>query len=655
MVKPFSLLTEYDIHLFRSGTHCRLYEKMGAHCLEHDGEKGVYFAVWAPAARRLSVIGDFNFWSAGADELYQRQDNSGIWEGFIPRLQAGTKYKFHIESKAGGPPIEKGDPFAFYWENPPRTASVIWESGYDWQDSKWLKNRAAIQKLDQPFSVYELHLGSWKRGQDNNFLTYTELADQLVEYVLEMGYTHVELLPVMEHPFYGSWGYQITGYFAPTARYGKPDEFKYLIDCLHQAGIGVLLDWVPSHFPSDGHGLAFFDGTHLFEHPDPQKGYHPDWKSYIFNYDRAEVRSFLLSSAHFWLDRFHIDGLRVDGVASMLYLDYSRKQGEWKPNEYGGRENVGAVRLLQAFNSAVYRDFPDVVTIAEESTAWPLVTRPVGVGGLGFGMKWMMGWMQDSLKYFKEDPLFRPFHHDKITFSLLYAFSENFVLPFSHDEVVHGKSSLLMKMPGDEWQKFANLRLLFAYMFTHPGAKMHFMGGELGQLREWNHDSSLDWHLLALKPHVGIKQLVKALNQLYRQEPALHQLQFNEKGFEWIDGSDRDNSVLVYCRFSSDKQEKLLIILNLTPVIRHNFRLGLPAEGNYRLLLNTDAAEFGGTGSKYADLVAEPIRHHWKDFSATLDLAPLAVLVFKCISKDETSAKKERTVKHKAAKKTKIQ
>jgi 1,4-alpha-glucan branching enzyme len=617
-----------------------MYEKLGAHCLEVDDEKGVYFAVWAPAARSVSVIGDFNFWLAGADVLFPRQDNSGIWEGFIPRLQTAAKYKYHIESRAGGPPIEKGDPFAFYWENPPRTASVIWEDDYEWQDKGWMAVRGQKQQLDQPFSIYELHLGSWKRGNNNELLTYTELAEQLVDYVATMGYTHVELLPVMEHPFYGSWGYQLTGYFAPTARYGRPDAFKALVDRFHQAGIGVILDWVPSHFPSDGHGLAFFDGTHLYEHPDPQKGYHPDWKSYIFNYDRTEVRSFLLSSAHFWLDRYHIDGLRVDGVASMLYLDYSRQSGEWTPNEHGGRENLGAIQLLQAFNTAVYRDFPDVVTIAEESTAWPLVTRPVSVGGLGFGMKWMMGWMQDSLKYFREDPLFRPFHHDKITFSLLYAFSENFVLPYSHDEVVHGKGAMLMKMPGDEWQKFANLRLLYAYMFTHPGAKMHFMGSEFAQLREWDHESSLDWHLLDLKPHLGIQHLLKALNKIYRSEPALHALQFSDKGFEWIDGSDRDNSVLVYVRLANEGNEKLLVVLNLTPVVRHNFRIGLPADGNYTCILNTDAAIYGGTGSQYANLVAEPVRHHWKDHSTTLDLPPLALLVFKYEA--NTSLAKER-------------
>ncbi len=647
MVKQTTLFTDYDIHLFKAGKHTRLYEKMGAHLMEFEGEKGVYFAVWAPNARRVSVVGDFNFWSPGADDLLTRWDESGIWEGFIPHLEQGTKYKYHIESNAGGPPMEKGDPFALLWESPPKTASVIWDIAYSWKDKNWMKTRGDRQKLDQPFSVYEVHLGSWRRKLEEggrSFL-YTELADELVGYVKHMNYTHVEMLPVMEHPFFGSWGYQITGYFAPSSRFGSPQEFMYLIERFHAEGIGVILDWVPSHFPTDGHGLAFFDGTHLYEHADPKKGYHPDWKSYIFNYDRNEVRSFLLSNAVFWLDKFHIDGLRVDAVASMLYLDYSRNEGEWIPNEFGGRENLGAISLLKEFNEVVYKDFPDIQTIAEESTAWPQVSRPTSGGGLGFGMKWMMGWMHDTLKYFKEDPLFRPFHHDKITFSIMYAFSENFMLPLSHDEVVHGKGSLITKMPGDEWQKFANLRLMFAYMYTHPGTKLNFMGSELAQVREWNHDSSVDWHLLDYAPNKGINELVRDLNILYKTEKALHELQFDEAGFEWIDGSDRTNSVITYLRRAKDPGEQLVIVANLTPVVRHNYRIGVPEEGQYEMLFNSDDHKYWGSGVGNGGLKTEPTRYHWKDNSLVLTLPPLGLLVLKITSKKGLSSKKETKVK----------
>lgn len=631
MVKEFSLFTDYDIHLFRAGKHTRLYEKMGAHLLEHKGEKGVYFAVWAPNARRVGVIGDFNFWTPGADDLHPRRDGSGIWEGFVPSLEKGVKYKYHIESHAGGPAMEKGDPFALLWECPPRTASVVWDNQYNWKDQAWLKTRGKKQQANQPFSLYEVHLGSWRRKleAEGRSFYYTELAVELVNYVKDMGYTHVELLPVMEHPFFGSWGYQITGYYAPSSRFGSPQEFMQLVDAFHAAGIGVILDWVPSHFPSDGHGLAYFDGTHLYEHADPRKGYHPDWKSYIYNYDRPEVRCFLLSNAVFWLDKFHIDGLRVDAVASMLYLDYSRNEGEWIPNEFGGRENLSAITFLKEFNEVVYQDFPDVQTIAEESTAWPLVSRPTSDGGLGFGQKWMMGWMHDTLKYFKEDPLYRPFHHDKITFSIMYAFSENFMLPLSHDEMVHGKGSLITKMPGDEWQKFANLRLMFAYMYTHPGTKLHFMGSELAQVREWNHDSSIDWHLLDYPSHQGVNKLVRDLNHLYKKEKALHELQFEAAGFEWIDGSDRTNSVIAYIRKGKAKSDQLVVIANLTPVVRHNYRIGVPAEGSYEVLLNSDDQQYWGSGVSVDSPITEALRYHWKDNSLVLTLPPLAVLVLK--------------------------
>jgi len=659
MVKQTSLFTDYDVHLFREGKHYRIYEKMGAHLHTFEGAAGVYFAVWAPNAAKVCVIGDFNYWSPGTDALFARWDGSGIWEGFIPGLEQGVNYKYHIETQHGGPAMEKGDPYGFLWESPPKTASVVWDLDYSWSDAGWMKERGKHNSLAAPMSVYEVHLGSWRRNPDEGgrSLYYFELAKELVDYVKEMGYTHVELMPVMEHPFFGSWGYQITGYFAPSSRFGNPQEFMYLIDCLHQAGIGVIFDWVPSHFPTDGHGLAFFDGTHLYEHADPKKGYHPDWKSYIFNYGRNEVRSFLISNALFWLDKYHADGLRVDAVASMLYLDYSREEGEWIPNEFGGRENLEAVSLFKEMNEQAYSAFPDIQTIAEESTDWPMVSRPADSGGLGFGMKWMMGWMHDTLAYFKEDPMFRPFHHDKITLSIMYAFTENFALSFSHDEVVHGKGSMINKMPGNEWQKFANLRLLFGYMFTHPGTKLNFMGAELGQAREWNHDSSLDWHLLDYKLHKGINSLVKDLNHFYRAEPALYELQFQEGGFEWIDGSDRSNSVITYIR--KDKAGKqLLVICNFTPVVRSCYRIGVPEEGVYEEVFNSDKQEYGGSDVRNeGELPAEYFHYQWKDYSLQLTLPPLGMVVLRkrevVTSKNGTTAsgKTEKAVKTTAASK----
>ena len=647
MVKQTSLFSDYDIHLFREGKHYRIYEKMGAHLHTFEDDEGVYFAVWAPNAERVSVVGDFNYWSPGADELFARWDGSGIWEGFIPKLGKGVNYKYHITSRIDGSVFEKGDPYGFLWESPPKTASVIWDLDYDWQDKSWMKGRKAHNSLDAPMSVYEVHLGSWRRNtlEEGRSLYYVELAEELVAYVKEMGYTHVEFMPVMEHPFFGSWGYQITGYFAPSSRFGNPQEFMLLVDRLHQAGIGVILDWVPSHFPTDGHGLAFFDGTHLYEHANPQLGYHPDWKSYIFNYGRNEVRSFLISNALFWLDKYHVDGLRVDAVASMLYLDYSREEGEWVPNQFGGRENLDAISLLKEMNREAYLAFPDIQTIAEESTAWPMVSRPVDLGGLGFGMKWMMGWMHDTLAFFKEDPLFRPFHHDKITFSIMYAFQENFMLPFSHDEVVHGKGSLINKMPGDEWQKFANLRLLFGYMYTHPGSKLNFMGAEIGQSREWNHDSSLDWHLLEYQLHKGLNTLVKDLNHFYRSRKELFELQYAEEGYEWIDGSDRTNSVITYMRRDKDGNA-LLVVCNFTPMVRTSYRIGVPEEGEYEEIFNTDALAYGGSGVKNeGDLVAEYFHYQWRDYSLQLNVPPLGMVVLRL----KTDKPKKAVAKAKAA------
>ncbi len=627
----FSLLTDFDIHLFKSGKHFKLYEKLGAHFCEFGGEKGTYFAVWAPNAKAVSVIGNFNHWESDKSKLNPRWDESGIWEGFFPGLKKGEAYKYAIHSNSGEY-LEKADPFAFYAEIAPKTASITWSTDYQWKDSPWLEKRKKGVGKQRPYSVYEVHAGSWRRKIEdgNRSLSYGELADELVKYVKDMGFTHVEFLPVMEHPFFGSWGYQLTGYFAPTSRYGAPEDFMYLVDKFHEAGIGVILDWVPSHFPGDAHGLFHFDGTHLYEHADPRKGFHPDWSSYIYNYGRPEVRAFLISNALFWLDKFHIDGLRVDAVASMLYLDYSRKAGEWIPNEYGGNENIESISFLKEFNETVYGQFPDVVTIAEESTAWPGVSKPTYLGGLGFGQKWMMGWMHDTLRYFKNDPIHRKYHQNDITFSIMYAFTENFMLPLSHDEVVHGKGSLIGRMPGDEWSRFANLRLMFSYMFTHPGTKLLFMGGEFGQTAEWNHDRSLDWHLTSYDTHKGVMRLIQDLNHLYKTEPALYQLPFEAKGFEWVDYGDRENSVIVFMRKGENPEDNLVISFNFTPQPRHLYRVGVPARGSWKEIFNSDDLKYAGSGLiNQALMNTSPVKYHGKDFSVTYTLSPLAVSVLK--------------------------
>ena len=592
-----SLSSDDDLHWFNEGTHARLYEKLGAHTGVVDGRPGTFFAVWAPDAESVSLIGDWNGWNREAHPMRPRA-SSGIWETFAPGVGKGALYKFHIRSRHGGYRVDKADPFGVLHESPPRTASIVWDLEHRWADSAWMSSRGKTSALDAPMAIYEVHLGSWARvpEEGDRMLGYREIAPRLADYVIEQGYTHVELMPVMEHPFGGSWGYQVTGYFAPSHRQGKPEDFAFLVDHLHQRGIGVILDWVPAHFPNDEHGLGFFDGTHLFEHADPRKGFHPDWRSLIFNYGRLEVRSFLLSSAMFWLERYHVDGLRVDGVASMLYLDYSRAEGEWIPNAHGGRENLEAIGFLRQLNEHVYAAHPDVQTIAEESTSWPMVSRPTFVGGLGFGLKWDMGWMHDTLRYLAHDPIHRRWHHNEITFRALYAFNENFVLPLSHDEVVHGKGSLLNKMPGDRWQKFANLRLLFGCQYAQPGKKLLFMGGEFGQWREWDHDTSLDWHLAEEPPHAGVQRLVGDLNRLYRTEPALHRFDCDSRGFRWVDGSDADNSVIAFLREGEPHEAPVLCVLNFTPVVRYGYALGVPRAGRWTELLNTDAEVYGGSG-----------------------------------------------------------
>ncbi|MDD5647710.1 MAG: 1,4-alpha-glucan branching protein GlgB [Dehalococcoidia bacterium] len=629
--RAFSLLSKDDIYLFNEGSHVRLYDKLGAHPIHQDGYDGTYFAVWAPNARHVYIAGDFNGWDKRGFRL-SPCENSGIWEGLVPGLDNGSLYKYHIESNIRRYKVDKADPFAFHCETPPKTASIVWDLSYTWKDQRWMERRGKANGLNAPISIYEVHPGSWMRlpEEHDRYLSYRELAPRLADYVNNMGFTHVELMPIMEHPFYGSWGYQVTGYFAPTSRYGTPQDFMYLVDYLHQNDIGVILDWVPSHFPTDNHGLGFFDGTHLYEHADPRRGFHPDWKSYIFNYGRHEVRSFLLSSAVFWLDKYHVDGLRVDAVASMLYLDYSRKKGEWVPNQFGGRENLDAISFLRRFNEEIYGSYPDVQTIAEESTDWPMVSRPTYVGGLGFGMKWDMGWMHDTLEYFSRDPVYRKYHHDKLTFRMLYAFSENFVLSLSHDEVVHGKSSLIGKMPGDDWQKFANLRLLFSCMFTQPGKKLVFMGNELGQWKEWDHEKSLDWHLLRYTPHSGLQKLVQDINRLYGSEPALYELDFDAGGFEWVDCNDSMHSVVSYLRRGTSTEDIFLIALNYTPLPHYAYRVGVPRGGNWKEVLNSDAAEYGGSGQgNLGAAEAESKSFHGRPYSLSITLPPLAAVIFK--------------------------
>jgi len=635
-----SMLTNDDLFLFNEGSHYRLYEKLGAHPITVDGVEGTYFAVWAPDAKQISVIGEFNSWDKSSHPL-RPKGQSGIWEGFIPGVTKCALYKYYLVSHRRGYHVEKADPFAFCNETPPKTASLAWNLDYSWGDRAWMEKRRAHNALDAPISIYEVHLGSWQRvlEEGNRYLSYRELAPRLAEYLKQLGFTHVEFLPIMEHPFYGSWGYQLTGYFAPTSRYGTPQDFMYLVDYLHQHDIGVILDWVPSHFPNDEHGLGYFDGTHLYEHGDPRQGIHPDWNTFIFNYGRDEVRSFLLSNALFWLDKYHVDGLRVDAVASMLYLDYGRKEGEWIPNKYGGRENLEAIALLRRFNEAVYQESPDVQTIAEESTAWPMVSRPTYLGGLGFGLKWDMGWMHDTLEYMTKDPIYRKHHHNNLTFRLVYAFFENFVLPLSHDEVVHGKGSLLGKMPGDDWQKFANLRLLLGYMYAQPGKKLLFMGGEFGQWREWAHDESLEWHLLDYPPHSGLKRWVEDLNRFYRGQPALYELDFAPTGFEWIDCNDVEHSVVSLMRKGRSPDDFLVVVCNFTPTTHFNYRIGVPQPGFWKELLNSDASEYGGTGQgNLGGVEAAPIPLHGRPYSLTLTLPPLAAVFFKPSQRDEAGA-----------------
>ncbi|SDK43708.1 1,4-alpha-glucan branching enzyme [Pedobacter sp. ok626] len=630
-VLAHSLFSDFDISLFISGKHFRLYEKFGAHLISVDEVGGAYFSVWAPNAQSVHVIADFNDWNRSSHPLNRRLDSSGIWEGFIPGVGKGDIYKFLVKG-FGGEEVEKGDPYAKRWEHPPKTGSIVWDNDFKWKDKGWLSKRPKLNALNKPMSVYEVHLGSWQRdpSEPDRVLTYVEIANSLVPYLLDMGFTHVELMPIMEYPYFPSWGYQITGYFAASSRHGTPQELMYLINELHKNDIAVILDWVPSHFPGDAHGLYHFDGTHLYEHADMRKGFHPDWKSYIFNYDRNEVRSFLISNALYWLDKFHVDGLRVDAVASMLYFDFSRKSGDAATNEFGGSENLGAIQFLKDLNIAVYGNYEGVHTIAEESSTYPLVTHPVHSGGLGFGMKWMMGWMNDTLKYFKNDPINRRYHHYQLTFSSSYAFSENFMLPFSHDEVVHGKSSMIYKMPGDEWQKFANLRVLYAYMYTHPGTKLLFMGNEFAQTHEWDFKSSLDWHLLEHAPHLGMQKAVRAINKLYTSEPALYEHSFSAEGFEWINADDARHSIYIYIRKGKKAKDTLIVILNLTPVYRENYRVGLPFKAKWTEIFNTDAKDFFGSGKlNTKSIQPEKVACHNREYSVLLNVPPLAVTVLK--------------------------
>jgi 1,4-alpha-glucan branching enzyme len=627
----FSLITNDDSHLFNEGSHFRLYDKLGAHVVQHAGESGTYFAVWAPNAEQVSVIGNFNDWDKTRQPLSAKA-STGIWEGFVPGIGQGTLYKYHIRSRVSGYRVDKADPFSSFNEIPPRTASIVWDLDYRWNDREWMAKRQQHNRLDKPMAIYEMHIGSWRRvlEQGNRSLSYRELAAPLAEYLNHLGYTHVEFLPIMDHPFFGSWGYQITGYFAPSGNYGTPQDLMYLIDYLHQHDIGVIFDWVPSHFPTDEHGLAFFDGTHLYEHADPRQGYHPEWKSYIFNYGRSEVQSFLISNAMFWLDRYHVDDLRVDAVASMLYLDYGRREGEWIPNKYGGHENLEAINFIRRMNQDVYQHYPAIQTIAEESTSWPMVSRPNYLGGLGFGLKWDMCWMHDTLEYMSRDPVHRRYHHNKLTFRMIYAFHENFVLPLSHDEVVYGKGSLFGKMPGDRWQKFANLRALYGYMYAQPGKKMLFMGGEFGQPSEWAHDGSLPWELLNDSMHHGLKDWVSDLNRLYRDDPALYELDCDPGGFEWIDCDDAEHSVISLIRKGKSTKDLILVVCNFTPVPRYSYRLGAPRAGHWQELLNSDSARYGGSNmGNLGGVATVPVPLHARPHSVTLTLPPLSVSLFK--------------------------
>ncbi len=626
----YSLLTADDLAQYHQGIHCRLYQKMGSHSLQVNGSWGCYFCVWAPNATRVSVIGNFNDWNNDAHVLFPRWEKSGIWEGFIPGVRLGEVYKYHIKGHHQQE-FDKGDPFAFFWEKRPQTASITWDLFYEWNDADWIKSRAQHNSLNAPWSVYEVHLASWRRpegGDENAYLTYDELSQTLVPYVQQMGFTHVEFMPVMEYPFDGSWGYQCTGYFAPTSRFGDPQGLMRLIDAFHAANIGVILDWVPSHFPHDAHGLYLFDGANTYEYADRRKGFHPDWNSYVFNYQRGEVRSFLISSAHFWFDLFHVDAIRVDAVSSMLKLNYSRKAGEWEPNEKGGDGNLEAIEFLKELNRSIYKRFPDVQTIAEEATDWPGVSRPVDQDGLGFGMKWMMGWMHDTLRYFKLDPLFRKHHQDRFTFSMMYFYDENFMLPFSHDEVVHGKSPMIYKMPGDEWQKFANLRLLYTYMFTHPGAKLLFMGAEFGQTSEWDYRSQLPWQLLQFSVHSGLSKMIRDLNKLLTSHSALYEKQFDPSGFEWIDLDHRSESVVVFRRKGRAASRELLIILNMTPVVYRNWSITVSGKEFVTEIFNSDASEYGGTGTVSNPIVrGECISESDQRYLLTIDIPALAGLV----------------------------